>query len=134
MVEYRDIQAAAERLKGIISPTPLIHSTPFSEEYGHDIYIKPENLQITGAFKIRGAYNMIASLDAATKERGLIASSAGNHAQGVALAAKLLNANATIVMPKTTPLIKTEGTRKLGAKVVLAGDIYDEAYTEARRI
>jgi threonine dehydratase len=110
MVELKDIKIAAERLKGIITYTPLIQSAHFSEEYRHDVYIKPENLQITGAFKIRGAYNMIASLDAETKERGLIASSAGNHAQGVALAAKLLSAKATIVMPKTTPLIKTEGT------------------------
>ena len=79
-------------------------------------------------------FTVIAIIDAETKERGLIASSAGNHAQGVALAAKLLSAKATIVMPKTTPLIKTEGTRKLGAEVVLAGDIYDEAYAEARRL
>ena len=134
MVTIKDIEKAAERLRGIISPTPLIHSQHFSDEYGHDVYIKPENLQITGAFKIRGAYNMIASLDDETRARGLIASSAGNHAQGVALAAKLLSAKATIVMPKTTPLIKTEGTRKLGARVVLAGDIYDEAYAEARRL
>lgn len=134
MVEFRDIEQAAERLKGVINPTPLIHSDPFSEEYNHDVYIKPENLQITGAFKIRGAYNMIASLEPSSRKNGLIASSAGNHAQGVALAAKLLSAKATIVMPKTTPLIKTEGTRKLGAKVILAGDIYDEAYAEARRL
>ncbi len=134
MIDFSDIEKAAERLDGIIFPTPLIKSEFFSNEFGNEIYIKPENLQLTGAFKIRGAYNIISSLDEETRSRGLIASSAGNHAQGVAYASKLLNANATIVMPRATPLIKVEATRNYGARVVLEGDIYDDAYEEARRL
>ena len=125
---------AQNRLKGIIKETNLIYSPAFSEEFDNQIYIKPENLQITGAFKIRGAYNKISKLTLKERHKGLIASSAGNHAQGVAYAAQILGVPATIVMPKTTPLIKVEATRNFGAEVVLVGDNYDEAYKEALRL
>lgn len=134
MLSLSQFEDARERLKGIIKETKLIHSPTFSEECGNEVYIKPENLQITGAFKIRGAYNRISLLDEDAKKRGLIASSAGNHAQGVAYAAQKLGVQATIVMPKPTPLIKVEATKKYGAKVVLAGEVYDEAYKEAKRL
>jgi len=134
MITLNDIQNATSRLEGIINHTPLIESDFFSEEYDNRVYIKPENLQKTGAFKIRGAFNKISTLSEETRNRGLIASSAGNHAQGVAYAAKILSANATIVMPRTTPLIKVEATKKLGARVILEGDLYDEAYHHALEI
>ncbi len=131
---FEEIQLAKERLNGIINSTPLIKSEYFSNEVGNQVYIKPENLQLTGAFKIRGAYNKIAKLTDDEKARGLICSSAGNHAQGVAYAAQKLGVKATIVMPNTTPLIKVEATRSYGANVILEGDVYDEAYAEARRL
>ena len=134
MINIKDVWEAAKRLEKIIQPTPLYRSEVFSRESGQEVYIKPEHLQVTGAFKIRGAYNKIARLSEEDRKRGLIASSAGNHAQGVAYAAQLLGAQAVIVMPKPTPLIKVQATRKYGAAVVLAGDIYDEAYEEARRL
>lgn len=134
MFHLRDFVEAENRLKNVIRKTELISSRIFSEESGNQVYIKPENLQVTGAFKIRGAYNKIAQLNDEEKERGLIASSAGNHAQGVAFAAQKLGVKATIVMPKPTPLIKVEATRKYGANVVLAGEVYDEAYAEARKL
>jgi threonine dehydratase len=132
--DFVDFNAARETLRPIIRETPLIYSDVFSEESGNRVYIKPENLQVTGAFKIRGAYNKISKLTPEERERGVIASSAGNHAQGVAMASARLGVNATIVMPKTTPIIKVEATRNYGANVVLAGDCYDEAYDEAMRL
>ncbi|MDD8048601.1 MAG: threonine ammonia-lyase [Thomasclavelia sp.] len=126
-----DFKAAKKRVDEVILDTRLIHSEPFSEECGNDVYIKPENLQRTGAFKIRGAYNKIVKLDDEAKKKGLIASSAGNHAQGVAYAAKKLGVKATIVMPEHTPLIKVEATKAHGANVVLSGEVYDEAYAKA---
>ena len=134
MLSLSQFEDARERLKDVIKETKLIYSPIFSEESGNEVYIKPENLQITGAFKIRGAYNRISLLTEEEKKRGLIASSAGNHAQGVAYAAQKLGVQATIVMPKPTPLIKVEATRKYGANVVLAGEVYDEAYKEAKRL
>ena len=128
------IRAASKVLKGITRRTELIQSPVFSTESGNDIYLKPENLQLTGAFKIRGAYYKISCLSEEEKQKGLIASSAGNHAQGVALAAQMQSVKATIVMPKTTPLIKVEATRNYGAEVILEGDCYDDAYKEARRL
>lgn len=125
---------AKNRLESVIKETKMIYSCGFSEESGNCIYIKPENLQITGAFKIRGAYNKIAKMTLKEKQQGLIAPSAGNHAQGVAYAAQALDVEATIVMPRTTPLIKVEATKGFGAEVVLHGDCYDEAYTEAIRL
>ena len=132
--ESFQFQEAQERLKTIIQETPLIYSPIFSKEAGNQVYIKPENQQTTGAFKIRGAYNKIAKLTHGERKRGLVASSAGNHAQGVAYAAQLLGVKATIVMPKATPLIKVEATRGYGANVVLAGDSYDDAYAEASKL
>ena len=118
----------------MLLPTHLIYSPIFSEESGNQIYIKPENLQKTGAFKIRGAYNKINKLTEEEKKRGVIASSAGNHAQGVAYAARELGIKAVIVMPKTTPLIKVQSTKKYGAEVVLYGDVYDDAYQKAKEL
>jgi threonine ammonia-lyase len=118
----------------VITKTKLIHSSIFSNETGNEVYIKPENLQRTGAFKIRGAYNKIAKLTEEEKKRGVIAASAGNHAQGVALAAQKLGIKAVIVMPKHTPLIKVEATRRYGAEVILTGEVYDEAYEYAKKL
>lgn len=125
---------ARERLNTVITKTKLIHSNIFSNETGNEVYIKPENLQRTGAFKIRGAYNKIAKLTEEEKKRGVIAASAGNHAQGVALAAQKLGIKAVIVMPKHTPLIKVEATKRYGADVILTGEVYDEAYEYAKRL
>jgi len=125
---------ARERLNTVITKTKLIYSNIFSNETGNDVYIKPENLQRTGAFKIRGAYNKIAKLTEEEKKRGVIAASAGNHAQGVALAAQKLGIKAVIVMPKHTPLIKVEATKRYGADVILTGEVYDEAYEYAKRL
>ena len=126
-----NIQKAAENLNGIIRKTELIYSEFFSKETGNRIYIKPENLQRTGSFKIRGAYNRIANLTEEERAKGIIASSAGNHAQGVALAASTMGIKSTIVMPLVTPLIKVDSTKSYGADVVLHGNIYDEAYAKA---
>ncbi|WP_251422638.1 threonine ammonia-lyase [Veillonella agrestimuris] len=134
MHKLYDFMEARERLSTVTVKTKLIHSDVFSEESGNDVYIKPENLQITGSFKVRGAYNKISKLNDEEKVRGVIAASAGNHAQGVALAAKRLGIKATIVMPKHTPLIKVNATRQYGADVVLYGEIYDEAYQKAMEL
>lgn len=133
-VSIRQFQEARARLRGIVNETRLIPSAPFSAESGNDICIKPENLQLTGSFKLRGAYNKISKLSPPEKEAGLITSSAGNHAQGMAYAASRLGVAATIVMPTTAPLIKIEATRSFGANVVLAGDCFDEAHAEADRL
>lgn len=130
----KDVLEARDRIKDICINTNLIYSIEYSRETGNEVYIKPENLQITGAFKLRGALNKVAKLSDDKKKKGLIASSAGNHAQGVAYAANKLGIEATIVMPETTPLIKVQATRNYGAKVVLCGSVYDEAYEEAKRL
>lgn len=130
----KDVLEARERIKDICINTKLIYSPEYSRESGNEVYIKPENLQITGAFKLRGALNKISKLSDDKKEKGLIASSAGNHAQGVAYAASKLGIQATIVMPETTPLIKVQATRNYGVNVVLKGNVYDEAYEEAKRL
>ena len=126
-----DVFQAAKDLAPIIKKTELMESPYFSKECNNQVYLKPENLQITGAFKIRGAFNKINKLTTTEKDRGVIAASAGNHAQGVAYASKLLGVNATIVMPATTPIIKVEATKEHGATVVLFGDSYDDAYNKA---
>ena len=133
-MKLQDFTTAREHLQKVLLPTNLIYSPIFSEESGNQIYIKPENLQKTGAFKIRGAYNKINKLTEEEKKRGVIASSAGNHAQGVAYAARELGIKAVIVMPKTTPLIKVQSTKKYGAEVVLYGDVYDDAYQKAKEL
>ena len=134
MHKLYEFMEARERLGTVIVKTKLIHSSVFSEETGNEVYIKPENLQRTGSFKIRGAYNKISKLTEEEKKKGVIASSAGNHAQGVALAAQKLGIKAVIVMPKHTPLIKVEATRKYGAEVILSGEVYDEACQKAKEL
>ena len=124
-------EEAYDRVQEVILPTNLIKSEFFSEQTGNKIYFKPENLQVTGAYKIRGAYYKISRLSDEEKKRGLITASAGNHAQGVAFAAKKFGVPATIVMPTTTPLLKVNRTRALGAEVVLFGNVYDEACQKA---
>jgi threonine dehydratase len=133
-MHFEKLLQAKETLSSVIAETSLIYSPGFSDEYGNQVYLKPENLQKTGAFKIRGAYNKIVNLSDSDKRKGLICSSAGNHAQGVAYAAKVLGVKATIVMPRPTPLIKVQATKQYGAEVVLYGDIYDDAYKEAKRL
>jgi threonine dehydratase len=125
------VRSAAAALSPVLKPTPLVHSDFYSEEYGCDVYIKPEHLQRTGSFKLRGAYNKIASLTDDELKKGVICASAGNHAQGVAYAARERGVKATIVMPSITPLIKVDGARSLGAEVVLFGDNYDDSYNKA---
>lgn len=134
ILKLEDVVEARERIKDICVNTKLIYSSEYSRECDNEVYIKPENLQITGAFKLRGALNKICKLSDEKKKKGLIASSAGNHAQGVAYAASKLGIEATIVMPETTPLIKVQATRNYGANVVLKGSVYDEAYEEAKRL
>ena len=125
---------AKEKLSKVLLKTSLIHSPIFSKEAGNEVYIKPENLQKTGSFKIRGAYNKITNLSDEEKKKGVIASSAGNHAQGVAYGARELGIKAVIVMPKSTPLIKVESTKQYGAEVVLHGDVYDDAFKKAKEL
>lgn len=125
---------AAKIVKNVTVPTNLIYSDYFSKTTGNKVYIKPENLQFTGAYKVRGAYYKISQLTDEERAKGLITASAGNHAQGVANAAKMYGVNATIVMPVGTPLIKVNRTKSYGANVVLHGDVYDEACAEAYRL
>lgn len=126
-----DVYRAAKQLEGVARKTRLIHSDYFSEFCHNDVYLKPENLQHTGAFKLRGAYNKISQLTPEERVRGVITASAGNHAQGVAYAARKLGVKAVICMPATTPILKVEGTRALGAEVVLHGDGFDDAYAHS---
>jgi len=127
MMQLEDFKAARSVLSGVIRPTPLVHSTAFSKTTENHVYIKPENLQVTGAYKIRGAYYKISTLTDEERQKGLITASAGNHAQGVAYAAKAYGVKATIVMPSSTPLIKVNRTKAYGAEVILYGDVYDES-------
>ncbi len=129
-----DIYRAAKQLEGITVKTELIHSSFFSELSRNDVYLKPENLQHTGAFKLRGAYNRISQLSPEERSKGVITASAGNHAQGVAFAAQKLGVNAVICMPATTPILKVEATRAYGAEVVLHGDSFDDAYAHSLRL
>ena len=126
-----DIYRAAKQLEGITVKTGLIRSDFFSEACGNEVYIKPENLQHTGAFKLRGAYNRISQLTKEEQAKGVITASAGNHAQGVAFAAQKLGVKAVICMPATTPILKVEATRAYGAEVVLHGDSFDDAYAHS---
>ena len=124
-------EEACEAVSKVTLDTSLIYSDYFSERTGGKVYLKPENRQRTGAYKVRGAYYKISTLSDEERARGLITASAGNHAQGVAYAARKFGAKAVIVMPTTTPLIKVNRTKALGAEVVLYGDVYDEACTRA---
>ncbi len=131
MLDIKKIYEARERIKGIVVKTPFSYSPYLSEVSSCEVYLKKENLQITGAFKIRGAYNKIASLSEAQKSCGVVAASAGNHAQGVALSASKFGIRAVIIMPESTPLTKVNGVKYYGAEVILAGTNYDEAYAYA---
>jgi threonine dehydratase len=133
MLTLRAIQEARERIRGSIVTTPFVHSEKFSLQTGNSIFLKLENLQMTGAFKERGALNKILMLTADERRRGVIAASAGNHAQAVAYHATKRGIKAQICMPLTTPLVKVSATRGYGAEVILAGANYDEACEEARR-
>ena len=128
MIALSEIMEAKKRLNGVVNRTPFAYAPLLSERVGGEIYLKKENLQITGAYKIRGAYNKISSLSDKEKKSGVIAASAGNHAQGVAYSAKVFGVPATIIMPEATPLLKVVGTKALGAEVILKGENYDEAY------
>lgn len=133
-VTLSDIQAARRALRDVITATPLLPAERLSAELGARIFFKAENTQRSGSFKIRGAYNTISRLSPEERARGVVAPSAGNHAQGVALAARLLGVEATIVMPERAPLTKVVATRRLGANVVLHGTSFDDAGAEARRL
>lgn len=124
-------EEAYEIVKEVASETKLVYSDYFSAQTGNKVYLKPENMQLTGAYKLRGAYYKISTLTTEEREKGLITASAGNHAQGVAYAAKCYGVKAVIVMPTTTPLIKVNRTKSYGAEVVLYGDVYDEACAHA---
>ena len=121
-------------LHGVIRPTHLIHSPYLSRLCGNNVYLKPENMQVTGAYKIRGAYYKISTLTEDEKARGLITASAGNHAQGVAYAASQAGVKATIVMPTTTPLVKVNNTKDYGAEVILHGEVFDDAAELAAKL
>ncbi len=133
-ISLQDIKEARRTIQGIITPTSLIPSKIISSLCGNQVFLKCENLQKTGSFKIRGAYNKIANLTEEQKKRGVIASSAGNHAQGVALASALNGIESTIVMPVGAPVAKVMATQQYGSKVVLYGNVYDEAYEKAIEI
>lgn len=127
-------EEAAERVKEVTSDTRLVYSEYYSNETGNKVYFKPENMQYTGAYKVRGAYYKISTLSDKERSKGLITASAGNHAQGVAYAAKIYGVKATIVMPTSTPIIKINRTKSYGADVVLYGDVYDEACEYALKL
>ena len=131
MLTLPAFEAACEAVKKVTQETGLIYSKYFSDHTGNKIYFKPENMQLTGAYKLRGAYYTIGTLTEEERQRGLITASAGNHAQGVAYAAQCYGVKAVIVMPTTTPLIKVERTKAYGAEVVLYGDVYDQACEKA---
>ena len=134
MLTLEAFEEASEVVREVTLPTPLIFSEHLSNLTGNKVYLKPENMQLTGAYKVRGAYYKIITLSKEERERGLMTASAGNHAQGVAYAAGKCGAKAVVVMPTTTPLIKVERTRKLGAEVILYGDVYDESCEHALQL
>ncbi|MEI3525231.1 MAG: threonine ammonia-lyase [Eubacteriales bacterium] len=134
MLTLEKFEEASEVVKKVAIETKLLYSPYFSEQTGNKVYLKPENMQVTGAYKIRGAYYKISTLSDEERAKGLITASAGNHAQGVAYAAKAYGVKAVIVMPTTTPLMKVERTKSYGAEVVLYGDVYDEACEYAYKL
>ena len=131
MINIQDIRDAKQRLSGIVRNTPIAYAPILSENSAADVYLKKENLQLTGSFKIRGAFNKISTLSKAQRDSGVVAASAGNHAQGLAFSAKHFKCDATIVMPEATPLLKVNGVKSHGANVVLSGANFDEAYKYA---
>lgn len=134
MLTLEKFEEAAEKVKEVTLNTNLVYSEFFSAQTGNKVYLKPENMQYTGAYKVRGAYYKISTLSEEEKEKGLITASAGNHAQGVAYAAKIYGIKATVVMPTTTPLMKVNRTKNYGADVILYGDVYDEACAYAMKL
>ena len=134
MMTLEDFKAARSVLAGVLADTHLVHSAALTKATGNQVYIKPENMQVTGAYKIRGAYYKISTLSQEEKERGLITASAGNHAQGVAYAAQAAGVKATVVMPTTTPLVKVNNTKDYGAQVILHGAVFDDAAELANRL
>ena len=130
----KKFEEAAEKVKEATLPTNLIFSEYFSNQTGNKVYLKPENMQYTGAYKVRGAYYKISTMSEEDRQKGLITASAGNHAQGVAFAAKKYGVKATVVMPTTTPLIKVNRTKGYGAEVILYGNVYDEACEYAMKL
>ena len=134
MLTLKAFEEAAEIVQRVAIETKLVYSNYFSEQTGNRVYLKPENMQLTGAYKLRGAYYKISTLTDEERERGLITASAGNHAQGVAYAAAAYGCKAVIVMPTTTPLMKVNRTKNYGADVVLYGDVYDEAAAYAQQL
>ena len=134
MLTLKEFKEARGVLSGVIRNTSLVYSPAFSKATGNQIYIKPENMQVTGAYKIRGAYYKISTLSDEEKARGLVTASAGNHAQGVAYAAQAAGVEATIVMPTTTPLVKVNNTKDYGAKVILQGETFDDAAALAAQL
>ncbi len=134
MIPLEKIQNAAKRIEKVVYHTPFAYAPSLSQKVGNEIYLKKENLQITGAFKLRGAFNKIASLPEEKRRKGVIAASAGNHAQGVAFSANYFNIPSIIVMPEATPLTKISGVKEYGGEVVLAGNNYDEAYEYAVKL
>ena len=131
MLTLEKFEEASDVVKKVTSETKLIYSDYFSSITGNKVYLKPENMQFTGAYKVRGAYYKMSTLSDEERQKGIITASAGNHAQGVAYAAKCYGVKATIVMPTTTPLMKVNRTKGYGAEVVLYGDVYDEACNHA---
>ncbi|MDO5127230.1 MAG: threonine ammonia-lyase [Eubacteriales bacterium] len=131
MLTLKKFEEAYEVVQKVVHPTNLIESEFFSQSCGNKVYLKPENMQITGAYKIRGAYYKISTLSEEDRKKGLITASAGNHAQGVAYAARAYGVKAVIVMPTSTPLIKVNRTKSYGAEVILYGDVYDDACKHA---
>ena len=134
MLTLEKFEEASEIVKKVINPTKLIYSDYFSNQTVAKVYLKPENMQFTGAYKLRGAYYKISTMSEEARAKGLITASAGNHAQGVAYAAKAYGCHATIVMPTTTPLIKVNRTKGYGAEVILYGDVYDDACEYAYKL
>lgn len=134
MLTLEKFKQASEIVKEVTLPTKLVYSEYLSNQTGAEVYLKPENMQYTGAYKVRGAYYKISTMSEENRKKGLVTASAGNHAQGVAYAAKKFGCKATVVMPTVTPLIKVNRTKSYGAEVVLHGDVYDDACAYAMKL
>ncbi len=133
MITIDDVNKASKNLENVAIKTPLTKAPVLSESFRSEIYLKKENLQLTGSFKLRGAFNRVANLSQEKRDKGVVAASAGNHAQGLAYASNYFNCEATIFMPEATPLTKVTGVKSYGAKVVLTGENFDEAYASATK-
>jgi len=134
MLSLESFEEASEKVREVTLETKLVYSDHLSRTTGNKVYLKPENMQFTGAYKVRGAYYKMSTLTDEERSKGIITASAGNHAQGVAYAAEKYGVSATIVMPTSTPLIKVNRTKSYGAQVVLSGDVYDDAYAKAMEL